>query len=119
MYESPVYIVQEQLANQMRLLHEDHIYRTILAYDIQVNKDELLRALRYDRHQYQKGFVDGGRDGYLKRDAEIVRCKDCVHWYDREEVCLKIYSDGTVSPYAWQFRKPDDFCSYGERKDDQ
>jgi hypothetical protein len=47
----------------------------------------------------------------------VVRCKDCVHWYDREEVCLKIYSDGTVSPYAWQFRGADDFCSYGERRD--
>lgn len=46
--------------------------------------------------------------------VEVVRCKDCIHWYDREETCLKIYSDGAVSPYAWQFRKPDDFCSYGE-----
>lgn len=49
--------------------------------------------------------------------VEVVRCKDCVHWYDGEEVCLKIYSDGEVSPYAWQFRKPEDFCSYGERRD--
>ena len=47
----------------------------------------------------------------------VVRCKDCIHWYDKEETCLKIYSDGAVSPYAWQFRKADDFCSYGERKD--
>ncbi len=47
----------------------------------------------------------------------VVRCKDCVHWYDREGVCLKIYSDGNVSADAWQERKPDDFCSYGERKD--
>ena len=44
-----------------------------------------------------------------------VRCKDCIHWYEREGVCLKIYSDGAVSPYAWQDRNPDDFCSYGER----
>lgn len=49
-------------------------------------------------------------------DVEVVRCKDCVHWYEPEEVCLKIYSDGAVSPYAWQYRKPDDFCSYGERE---
>ncbi len=49
--------------------------------------------------------------------VEVVRCKDCIHWYEPEETCLKIYSDGAVSAYAWQFRKPDDFCSYGERKD--
>lgn len=49
-------------------------------------------------------------------DAEVVvRCKDCKH-YDMG-VCLKIYSDGNVHAAAWQKRKPDDFCSYGERKD--
>ena len=49
-------------------------------------------------------------------DAEIVvRCKDCVH-YDIG-VCLKIYSDGNAHPEAWQSRRLEDFCSYGERKD--
>lgn len=45
--------------------------------------------------------------------APVVRCKDCKH-YDMG-VCLKIYSDGSVHPEAWQSRKPEDFCSYGER----
>ena len=49
-------------------------------------------------------------------DAEVVvRCKDCKH-YDLG-VCLKIYSNGNAHPEAWQSRKPEDFCSYGERKD--
>ena len=49
-------------------------------------------------------------------DAEVVtRCKNCKH-YDMG-VCLKIYSDGNVHSVAWQKRKPEDFCSYGERKD--
>ena len=47
--------------------------------------------------------------------AEVVRCKDCAH-YDMG-ACLKIYSDGNVCSAAWQPRKPDDFCSYGERRD--
>lgn len=45
----------------------------------------------------------------------VVYCKDCQH-YDMG-VCLKIYSDGNVHSAAWQKRKPEDFCSYGERKD--
>lgn len=45
--------------------------------------------------------------------APVVRCKDCKH-YDMG-VCLKIYSDGSVHPAAWQSRKPEDFCSYGEK----
>lgn len=48
--------------------------------------------------------------------VEVVRCKDCIH-YDFG-VCLKIYSDGAVSQYAWQARNEDDFCSYGERRTD-
>lgn len=48
--------------------------------------------------------------------VEVVRCKDCIHY--EMGACLKIYSDGAVSTYAWQERKPDDFCSYGERRND-
>ena len=52
----------------------------------------------------------------------VVRCKDCIHWLNEDglddHVCLKIYSDGAVSCYAWQPREPDDFCSYGERRGD-
>lgn len=47
--------------------------------------------------------------------APVVYCKDCKH-YDMG-VCLKIYSDGNIHSAAWQKQKPDDFCSYGERKE--
>lgn len=46
---------------------------------------------------------------------QVIRCKDCKH-YDLG-VCLKIYQDGNLHSEAWQPRKPEDFCSYGERKD--
>lgn len=45
----------------------------------------------------------------------VVRCEKCIHY--EMGVCLKIYDDGAASRYAWQERKPDDFCSYGERKE--
>lgn len=48
--------------------------------------------------------------------VEAVRCKDCKHYYENDAICLKIYSDGNVSANAWQERKPDDFCSYGEKR---
>ena len=46
--------------------------------------------------------------------APVVRCKDCKH-YDLGG-CVKIDSDGNMHPEAWQSRKPEDFCSYGEQK---
>ena len=45
----------------------------------------------------------------------VTRCKDCEHY--EMGVCLKIYQDGNLHSEAWQPRKPEDFCSYGERKD--
>lgn len=47
--------------------------------------------------------------------APVVMCKDCIH-YDLG-VCLKIYSDGNAQKDSWQSRKPNDFCSRGERRD--
>lgn len=33
-------------------------------------------------------------------------------------LCLKIYSDGNAQKDSWQSRNPNDFCSYGEPKED-
>lgn len=78
-------------------------------------------ALKDLRDRYIRGEIHFDDDCDLVDkcptvDAEVVvRCKDCKH-YDMG-VCLKIYSDGNVHSAAWQSRSPDDFCSYGERKD--
>lgn len=55
MYESPIKI----LHNAMMRDYEEGVVKAVLHYDIQVDKDELLRALQYDRGQYDKGFADG------------------------------------------------------------
>ena len=73
--------------------------------------DEYFGAL-YDCCEVDAGLIDEIPAADV---APVVRCKDCKD-YDMG-VCLKIYSDGNVHPEAWQSRKPDDFCSYGERKD--
>ena len=44
--------------------------------------------------------------------VEVVRCMDCIHC-DPENYHCDHYM-GTAAPLR---RKPDDFCSYGERKD--
>ena len=41
---------------------------------------------------------------------EVVRCKDCKFW-DGEGRC-----EATENGLIREFTKPDDFCSYGERK---
>lgn len=44
--------------------------------------------------------------------APVVRCKDCKHCDPENYHCD--HPMGTAAPLR---RKPDDFCSYGERKE--
>lgn len=81
-----------------------------------------IRANRCDKEHANKHFLNGIETvlEYAEQlptvDAEVVvRCKNCTH-YDLG-VCLKIYSDGNAQKDSWQSRNPDDFCSYGERKE--
>ena len=45
--------------------------------------------------------------------VEVVRCKDCKHWHEDDDIGHCDNPDG-LDNYA----EPNDFCSYGERKND-
>lgn len=54
MYKSPIDIIYGQMEKQM----EGDILRAVQSYGINVDKVELIRALQYDRAQYEKGYAD-------------------------------------------------------------
>lgn len=58
-YESPITIMRRQLANQINIQLEGKVLKAVMECNIDVNKDELIKALQYDREQYQKGYEDG------------------------------------------------------------
>jgi hypothetical protein len=55
MYESPVNIIYGEMQTQI----EGDVFKAIQNVGIDVNKKELLKALQYDRGQYEKGYSDG------------------------------------------------------------
>ena len=55
MYKSPIEIVYGGLQTQL----EGEILRAVQKVDVVVDKNDLIRALAYDRGQYEKGFQDG------------------------------------------------------------
>lgn len=69
-YQSPIDVIM----GQMNIFYENEICKAVQNVGVNVDKNELLKALQYDRGQYQKGYAD--------RDAEIVRCKD---YYNAEK----------------------------------
>ena len=59
MYNSPVTILENIIQQEMQE-KEDKIFQEIKSQiAVDVDKDELLKALRYDRHQYEEGYEDG------------------------------------------------------------
>lgn len=59
-YESPIKIIQIA-HNQLNHEFDDEVGRVVMEVGIDVDKDELLKALAYDRDQYEKGFRDGAK----------------------------------------------------------
>ena len=55
----------------------------------------------------------------------VVRCRECKHWHEETGFCEKnsyfVDGDGVCCSPAdspnWTMFDPDDFCSYGERKE--
>ena len=60
------------------------------------------------------GYVDAKQiaDAPTVDAVEVVRCRECNHCDPENYHCD--HPMGTVAPLR---RKPDDFCSYGERKE--
>ena len=112
MYESPIELLVTEIQHQIVKQQDEEIYKAVLNYVPNVDKEELIRALQYDRDQYEKGYADGKRDAM----AELVRCKDCKHFVQSEPYdpceCMK----WTVK-WGVAYVNPDDFCSYGERRE--
>lgn len=106
MYDSPIDLYISDIQNQIVAQQDEQIYKAVVHFFPDVKRDELLKALRYDREQYDKGYADGKRDAM----DELVRCAECIHYEPCEggkDFCC-LHAIGIV---------PDDFCSYGERKE--
>ena len=55
MWESPIKVMQKQVKMQM----EGEILKAVQEVGIVVDKEELMKALKHDREQYEKGYADG------------------------------------------------------------
>ena len=69
MYDSPI-TIYEDMQEQIVKEKDGAIFKAIMKYDIHVDKDELIKALNYDRNQYEKGYKDGFRDALREREGE-------------------------------------------------
>ena len=90
----------------MRLIDAD-IADVVIIYD---KSNELMQVSAIREYiKRQKAFLDK----FPTIDAvPVVRCLECKHYDPENHHC-----DHYMSTSAPLRRKPDDFCSYGERKE--
>ena len=58
MYKSPIDVFVTNVQTQLLEQQEKQIYQAVQKCGINVDKTELIKALNYDRNQYQKGYYD-------------------------------------------------------------
>lgn len=132
-YESPIELLSEALETQI----EGDMFKCVQRYGFNVDKDELERALRYDRGQYEKGFREGtaqttwemseiidaqqSRIEELEKQQEdtsnigvlkVVRCKDCKHWG------RNVVGNSAICSAWGRYSQMAQWCSFGERKEE-
>ena len=104
-YESPIRMIASEIETKM----ENDTLTAIQRYGIDVDKEELIKALNYDRGQYEKGYADRGNKivpvtlemeerhtvrqikGYLDKATQTiyanwitVECAEAVGWKIKE-----------------------------------
>lgn len=71
-YISPIELTLKRISEELIEKQEGQVMQAIYEQGITVNKEELIKALAYDRHQYEQGFRDGQKSikEALKKEFE-------------------------------------------------
>lgn len=72
MYESPINLFIRDIASEVDKQIEATVVTAIQKIGIDVDKDELVKALNYDRKQYGEGYEDGYMDGEITGRKDVV-----------------------------------------------
>lgn len=81
-YELPIDIILGELST----CYENGIIKATRSFGFDIKKDELKKALLYDRGQYEKGYQDGKEESLNKvletitQEMDEVNCVEPKYW---------------------------------------
>lgn len=95
-YESPIKILISDIQTQMVQKEENYIIEATRNIGLDINKDEMYKALQYDRYQYKQGYRNGKAYAFhncILEDGEYCwqkccnteHCKECK-WLDNGDI---------------------------------
>ena len=110
MYKPPITIYQA-LRDSLNIQLENNVCKAVASYGINVDKDELIKALKYDREQYEKGYTDGRAEcpewipcsERLPEDGQTVLIQ-YVSRNDKEDITIAVGWMGYGSLCSWDDR---------------
>lgn len=101
--------VREKMPSKKRLIDANSLLDEFLKKYTEMERDG---NLVFSACEIKQDFADMISNFQTVDAVEVVRCKDCKHCDPENHHC-----DHHMSTAAPLRRKPDDFCSYGERKE--
>ena len=90
-YQSPIELIQ----SEMKMRVEDGIVKVVQDAGVNVDKDELLKALAYDRDQYNKGYHDAE-----PKVGEWIWDDNAIDWGLGAWVCSECRRKNDNLPYS-------------------
>lgn len=81
MYKSPIEIFMKQI----RTKQDDAVLQAVQDIGIEVHKDELIKALQYDRGQYDKGYADGQKNAKEAQNIDPESLRPQGKWIPYHE----------------------------------
>ena len=102
MYSSPIELIYQDLETSF----EDKVLKATQAVDIQVNKDELIKALQFDRQQYDTGYIDGKAEA-LTNIYSVWDCETCSLKYFSNFESAKNYAKQILLEYTYKYKLSD------------
>ena len=101
MYESPITVLRTNMETQI----EGEILKAVHSIGVHVDKEELLKALRHERDQYNNGYQEGIHDAQPKWISVKDRLPD-----DLEEVLILVKETEFYGQYKELSKSY--FCQY-------
>lgn len=94
MYQSPIEMFTRTVAPKINKTVDGMILNAVIDAGIHVDRDELIKALAYDRNQYEKGYADGKADTaeWISVEKYLPSMEQLVLFVDkhRRDFCVHI-----------------------------
>ena len=82
MYKPPIEIIMKEVRQKMDEDFENAVFKALRKVDINVDKEELLKALIYDRVQYDEGYEDAMNEVKHPQPLKFEDLKEGMWIYD-------------------------------------